>query len=108
MSNVDADQFHKIKASNFSLIVWGMHDLAPLSLHFLNGDKFKSQQADPGHNRIHDLGHPPAMSMPIVQDDHRARDSSIHDLVDRPIDRLHPVRRDAAPHYQAKSPLLKP
>jgi hypothetical protein len=104
MPNIDTDQFHKIKASNFSLIVWGMHDLTPLSLHFLHGDEFKFQGTEPGHNSIHDLGHPRAMSMSIVQDDHRARDGSIHDLVDRPADRLHPMRRDAAPHHQTKSP----
>ncbi len=81
--------------------------MASQCLHFLNGDKFKSQRTDPGDNRIHDLGHPPAMSMSIVQDDHRARDSSIHDLADRPADRLHPVWRDAAPHHQTKSPILE-
>jgi hypothetical protein len=109
--DVYTDQLHSINSFAFLnchlTLVRMSCGLTSLHLHFLNGDEFKSQGPDLWDDGIHDLGHPPSMSMSIVQDDHRARDSSLHDLADRPADRLHPVWRQATPHHQAKSPFLE-
>ena len=74
------------------------------SLHLFNRNKTETLIFEFWNYRIKDTCDIGAMPLAIVQVNDRAGDHCIEYLLEGPVDRLHPMRRDTIPHGGTVSP----